>query len=119
MIFKKSLLNSKDWSFTKEETAWSPDLFKDITVYYIVGEYFYHSEIEAFGFDPKEMSELYDLEFKGKQTTDIYNHHGPYLYRSANLGTMLKVAENKTIKEEKKKAFNEIERLLNLAKENL
>lgn len=117
MIIKRNWLDNDSKWCTQTELP-ILDCLADVTVYCITGSYFYHTKIEALGFDQSEMAELFTNDYEGRSTSDVYNFHGKYHFEKRRLGDILET-ERKELKETtKKETLNELKKVIALMEDN-
>lgn len=110
MIYKGERVGYKDWSYQNNIPI--SKMLEDVKIYWIDGGYFYHSKVEAFGFDREEIEELYKNEYAGRKTTDVYNYSSGYSLEEATLGELLKRNNKRICEEEKKRIITAFDKLI-------
>ena len=113
MIIKRSVLDSSDKWCTQTELP-ILDCLAEATVYCITGDYFFHTKIEALGFDYSEMMALFISDYEGRSTSDIYDYCGKYHFEKRKFGDILQAEREELRATTKRKVLKELKNELTL-----
>lgn len=118
MIYKdRDKYNDSVWTYALDPIPIHLMLEK-IPIHYILGTYFYHSRIEAFSFDAEEIKDLFEKEYEGRSTHDVYNYSGKYSLKTSTVGELLKASEEAIKKNAKNELIADFKTFLNYLEKN-